>query len=223
MIINMDRKTHTGGICISIIYISQSVQCHFCVYFQGWPFGTGRSPPWGKLTESTLSFPELPTVLCTALMLRGLSPAHFSMFIVVLTQITHNQSCRWDFMDVLSEIARRHSKLSDPLVHTVFLSPQFCSLFHRSFMLGNFAHLWFCFVPFPVVWLVHYREHIFMSIKFLLSHKYFYLFLCQWRNAKYLQSPILNSVLTNVMGNQDIYKRIIPYGAQNWGFCPSKL
>lgn len=94
----------------------------------------------------------------------------------------------------------------------------FCSLFHRSFMPGNFAHLWFCFVPFPVVWLVHYREHIFMSIKILLSHKYFYLFLCQWRNAKYLQSPILNSVLTNVMGNQDIYKRIIPYGTRTEDF-----
>lgn len=208
MIINIDRKTHTwGGICISIIYISQSVQRHFCVYFQGWPFGLDVVLPgenWLNLLSVFLSCPRffvqrwcfvgfpLPTSACSLL---SSLRSHL---------VSHVGESSWMcFLKSLEDSLTANSLI--PWFTQSFWVHNFCSLFHRSFMPGNFAHLWFCFVPFPVVWLVLPT------------------FLCQWRNAKYLQSPILNSVLTNVVGNQDIYKRIIPYGAQNWGFCPSKL
>ena len=56
-------------------------------------------------------------------------------------------------MDVLSEIARRHKKLSDPLVHTVFLSPQFLFTLSQVFYAWKFCSfvILLCSVPWSVV------------------------------------------------------------------------
>lgn len=70
-----------------ICVFSSLIICFIGVFFPLW------------LICLPLCFPWLPVVLCAVLRLQGLSPVHFSRFIVKVL-IKFRQSRWWDFMDI---------------------------------------------------------------------------------------------------------------------------